>query len=276
MAAVASVREDGSMKKYGILWITVVLSLVLCISVSAENYAPRLWDDADILTESEESILISQLDEISERQMVDIVVHTVWSIGEYSAQDAADNIFENYRYGMGEDRNCILLLVSMEYHDWHITTAGYGITAVTDAGIAYIEENMVPYLSDGEYIEAFSAYADICDTFITMAKSGNPFDADDLPKEPFPVLRNLIVCLVIGIIAGWIVVSKMKAELITVRHQTGAAVYTRQGSMNVTGSKDIFLYRTVSKTEKSDSNSAKSGTHKTSSGTTVGGGGGKF
>ena len=268
--------EGESMKKYGILWITVILSLVLCLSVSAESTAPRLWDDADILTESEERELLSQLDEISERQMVDIVVHTIWSIGDYSAQDAADNIFESYGYGMGEDRNCILLLVSMEYHDWHITTAGYGITAVTDVGITYMEENMVPYLSAGEYETAFSTYADICDTFITMAKSGNPFDADDLPEEPFPALRNLIICLVIGIIAGWIAVGKMKAELITVKQQTGAADYTRQGSMNVTQSRDIFLYRTVSKTVKSDSDSNKSSTHKTSSGTTVGGGGGKF
>ena len=68
----------------------------------------------------------------------------------------------------------------------------------------------------------------------------------------------------------------MKAKLITGRCQTGAAVYTRQGSMNVTEARDIFLYRTVSKTEKADSNSGKSSTHKTSSGTTVGGGGGKF
>lgn len=264
------------MKKYGILWITVILSLALCLSVSAESTAPRLLDDADILTESEESELLSQLDEISERQMTDIVVHTVWSIGDYSAQDVADNIFESYGYGMGEDRNCILLLVSMEYRDWHITTAGYGIKAVTDAGITYMKENMVPYLSAGEYYEAFSTFAEISDTFITMAKNGNPFDADDLPKAPFPALRNLVVCLVIGVIAGWIAVSKMKAKLITVKQRTEASDYTRQGSMNVTQSRDIFLYRTVSRTEKADSNSGKSSTHQTSSGTTVGGGGGKF
>ena len=276
VAALASVRGDERMKKYGILLFTVLLSVLLCMSVSAESAAPRLADEADILTKTEESELILLLDEISERQRVDVVVHTVQSIGTDSVQDAADNLFERCGYGMGEDRSCILLLISMEARDWHITTAGYGITAATKVGIAYIEENMVPYLSDGAYAEAFSTYAEICDRFITMAKSGNPFDADDLPKEPFPVLRNLIVCLGIGMIVGWIAVGKMKAKLISVRRRSEATEYTKHGSMHVTESKDIFLYRTVSKTEKSDSSTEKSETHQTSSGTTVGGNGGKF
>ena len=66
----------------------------------------------------------------------------------------------------------------------------------------------VPYLSAGAYETAFSTYAGICDTFLTMAKNGDPFDADDLPKLPFPALRNLIICLVIGMITGGIAVGK--------------------------------------------------------------------
>lgn len=263
------------MKRYMILTFALLLCLLTCVSVSASGTAPRLVDEADILSDTEENTLLTKLDAISLKQETDIVVYTVSSIGEESAMDSADNIFEYYSYGMGEDRNCILLFISMEERDWHITTAGYGITAVTDAGLEYMAEQFVAYLTDGDYLTAFTTYADTCDDFIDRARAGDPFDTDDLPKKPFPAVRNLIICLVIGIVAAWIFVSKEKAKLTSVRQKLAAKDYTKPGSLNVTESKDFFLYRTVNRTEKAESSSGST-THKTASGTTVGGGGGKF
>lgn len=265
------------MKKI-LLMITavVILCMSASFSVSANGILPRLVDEADILTNSEEEQLTALLDEISEHQQVDIAVYAAESIGDYSAMDYADNVFESFGYGMDADRSCILLLVCPETRDWHITTAGYGITAVTDVGLKYMSGQFVPYLSEGEYYRAFKVYADYCDDFIERARAGDPFDTDDLPKEPFPAARNLVICLVIGIIVAWIITGKQKSQLITVRKQDSAKTYTKNDSMRVTESKDFFLYRTVNRTEKSDSSSGGSSTHKTNSGTTVGGGGGKF
>lgn len=265
------------MKKI-LLIVTAVV--ILCVSTSfavcADVILPRLVDEADVMTGSEEEQLAALLDEISERQQVDIVAYTAISIGNDSAMEYADNIFESYGYGMTADRNCILLLICPETRDWHITTAGYGITAVTDAGLDYISEQFIPYLSEGDYYSAVMVYAGTCDDFINRARAGDPFDSDNLPKEQFPAVRNFIICLVIGSIAAWFVTGKQKAKLITVRKQDGAKIYTKNDSIRVTESKDFFLYRTVNRTEKSDNNSGGSNTHKTSSGTTVGGGGGKF
>ena len=107
-----------------------------------------------------------------------------------------------------------------------------------------------------------------------MARSGNPFDTDDLPKKQFPAVRNLIICLIIGMIGAWVITGKKKAQLTSVKRQTAAKNYTKNDSLKIYESKDIFLYKTISKTEKSGNFS--SSTHKTKSGTTVGGGGGKF
>ncbi len=264
------------MKRIHIIAFALLFCLLMTAGVNAAGTAPRLVDDADILDDAEENTLLAKLDGISERQMVDIVIHTVSSIGDTAVMEAADNIFESYGYGMDAERSCILLLVSMEHRDWHITTAGYGIKAVTDAGLAYMSEQFIPHLSGGDYLTAFTVYADTCDDFLNRARSGDPFDTDDLPKEPFPAVRNFLVCLVIGIIAAWIITGKQKAQLYTVRKQDGARTYTKENSMRVAESKDFFLYRTVSRTEKSDNSSGGSTTHKTDSGTTLGGGGGKF
>ena len=264
------------MKKYLYIMLAVVFLLVsAAIPVYADTLYPRLTDEADVLTDAEEAEILEKLDEISSDKQVDIVICTVPSIGEYSAMEYADNLFEDRFYGMGDDRSCILLMVSMEYSDWHITTAGYGITAVTNVGIDYIGEQITPMMSDGNFADAFMEYASICDRFIDMAQSGNPFDADDLPKEPFPAVRNFIICLVIGTVAAWIMTGKKKAQLITVRRQSAAKNYLRDGSLKIDESKDFFLYKKVIKNEKSDSSSSSS-THATKSGTTVGGGGGKF
>ncbi|MBQ7219263.1 MAG: TPM domain-containing protein, partial [Ruminococcus sp.] len=60
----------------------------------------------------------------------------------------------------------------------------------------------------------------------------------------------------------------------TVAMQRGAASYVRSGSMNVTQSRDTYLYSTVSRTRREKSSSGSS-THSTG-GSSFGGSGGKF
>ncbi len=51
----------------------------------------------------------------------------------------------------------------------------------------------------------------------------------------------------------------------------------KDGSLKITESRDLFLYNSVSRTEKPKNNSSGgSSTHTSSSGSTHGGGGGKF
>ena len=263
------------MKKYLYIMLAILLLVSASIPVYADTMYPRLMDEADVLTDAEEAEILEKLDKISSDKQVDIVICTVPSVRDYSAMEYADNLFEERFYGMGDDRSCVMLLVSMEYSDWHITTVGYGITAFTDVGIDYIVEQITPMMSDGDFADAFLKYASICGQFLDMARNGNPFDADDLPKEPFSAVRNLIICLLIGTIAAWILTGKKKAELISVKQQTAAKNYVRGDSLKVIESKDFFLYKTLTKSEKSDS-SGSSLTHTTKSGTTVGGRGGKF
>jgi uncharacterized protein len=162
----------------------------------------------------------------------------------------------------------------MEDRDWWISTTGYGITAFTDAGIEYLSDRFVPYLSDGDYAGAFDTYAEQCDTFISQATSGDPYDTHNLPKEPFSFLPNLIFCFVIGLLIALIATAIMKGQLKSVRAQAGASDYVKHGSMNVTHRQDLFLYRDVRRTPKPKDSG--SGTHRSSSGRSHGGGGGKF
>ncbi len=162
--------------------------------------------------------------------------------------------------------------------NWAIATHGYAIEAFTDAGQEYIMEQVKPYLSDGDYNEAFQMFAMECDDFIMQADEAEPYDVGNLPKEPFDVGANLLIALAVGLVAGVLITGNMRRKLKTVRKQDQAASYVRQGSMKVTRSNEYYLYSTVSKSAKpkNEDSGGGSSTHTSSSGDTFGGSSGKF
>lgn len=236
----------------------------------------RLIDMADLLTYEEESELLETLNEISERQKMDIVVITSEDMDGYTdIQEYADDLYDYCDYGYGANRDGLLLLISMEERDWYISTCGYGITAFTDAGISYLGSAMKEDLSSGNYASAFDTYAAECDQLITQAREGHPFSKKDLSHAPLSPLV-LPICIVIGLVGALLIVGSMKAQLKTVRKQTAAANYVRKGSMQLATQQDLFLYSKVDRVKKPEKDSSESSTHTSSSGTTHGGGGGNF
>lgn len=244
-----------------------------------ERLKPRLVDEADLLTDDEETALLAKLDEISERQQFDVAVITVNSLGGKTPEAFADDYYDYNGYGYGENADGALLLISMEDRDWHITTCGYGITAITDAGLGYMKDQFLPDLSDGDYSGAFTTFAELCDSFVTQTKTGEPYDVGNLPKGKLSPMF-ILIDLVLGLVIGYAIASVRKSKLKSVRNKVEALDYTVPGSMMLTDSRDIFLNKTVTTRtihhESSSSGGGSSSTHTSSSGRTHGGGGGKF
>ncbi|MGN0372762.1 MAG: TPM domain-containing protein [Enterocloster sp.] len=270
-------------KKITAVLAALLLAILFCIPAAAaggdeEGFADeyyRLMDMADLLSDTEEQKLLNVLDEVSERQKLEVVIITTDTLEGSDIVSFADDLYDYCQYGYGTNRDGVLLLISKENRDWYISTCGYGITAFTDAGIQYIGGQMKSDLSAGNYAAAFRTYIEKCDEFITQARTGKPFDKSSLPRSPMSAIW-VPISLIVGIAMAVITVGGMKAQLKTVRFQPEAKNYIRDGSLNITQSRDLFLYRTVTRTEKSRDEDSGSSTHTTSSGTTHGGGGGKF
>lgn len=172
----------------------------------------------------------------------------------------------------------MLLLISTGDRKWHISTRGYGITVFTDAGIKYIGEELKEKMKSADYAGTFFGFADLCDRFTDQAKKDRPYDTSNLPIKPLS-FKYIPISLGIGLVIALIAVSVMKSKLKTVRYKAEANSYVRPGSMNITVSRDLFLYRTVAVSPKPKSNGGSDGgssTHTSSSGSTHGGGGGSF
>ena len=265
-------------------------ALILAVTLAVPAFAVeggfadlyyRMNDSAGVLTEDEDNELEDALEELSLRQSFDVTIATIESLEsvDYDSMEAyADDLYDFCQFGYGPEMDGVLL-VSVGDRKWHISTCGYGITAFTDAGIQYLGQQMTPFMADGDYAGAFRTFVQWSDTYIDAARAGHPYEVNNLPREPLS-LMYLFLALGIGLVLAWVVVGVMKSQLRSVAFQENAASYVREGSMNLTNSRELFLYRDVSRTEqveaKDSDSSGGSSTHTSSSGTTHGGGGGSF
>ena len=144
-------------------------ALVLLVALAAPAFAAdgfadlyyRMNDSAEVLTEDEDGELEASLEELSVRQSFDVIIATIDSLeseGCTSMEEYADDLYDNCQFGYGENRDGVLLVVSIGDRKWHISTCGYGITAFTDAGIQYLGEQMTPDMADGDYAAAFRTF----------------------------------------------------------------------------------------------------------------------
>lgn len=102
-------------------------------------------------------------------------------------------------------------------------------------------------ISDG------SAAVVLSDNYDTAAiNETGETEGDDSDKAPVATRDIIAVCIsvVVGIIIGFIGSGIMKSKLTSVRYQSGAADYMVPDSFKLNDSRDVYLYSTVTKTER--------------------------
>ena len=257
-----------------IFMVLLLLLVALALPVQASEYT-FVYDDAMLLTTTKAAELENMAAQTAARYGCGIYIVTMYDYLPYGStvRSAAENFFLTHDLGLGSDDNGVLLLLSMAERDYALIAHGnIGNAAFTDYGITCLSDRFLPDLGNGFYADAFETFARGCDEYISLARNGTPFDVG---SEPFDPASSFLIAAVIGLIAAWIVVGSMKAQLKSVRQQN-AGSYLKEGSLQLTDSRELYLYRNVHRTVKQESSSGGSSTHRSSSGRSHGGGGGKF
>ena len=241
--------------------LSMLFVVVLCLSLAVSAFAVSgadIYDEADLLSSAEETQIAEKLSKIGEQFDAQIVIMTV-PTSDGSIDTFVEDVYDSMNMGYGENRDGVLLLVCMDSREYRILSNGYVGVAIDPNDIDAIGDAIVDDLSYGDYGAAFDKFADRCAYYLDGYRNGFPFNAG----------KNLVVALIIGVVAGVIVAFILKKQLKTVRQQKQANVYIKPGSMQITASRDLFLYREVSRTQKQSSNSSGSGSSRNV-------GGGKF
>ena len=271
--------KAGILRKLMLLVMSVsIMSVFLGFSASSAAGKKSVIDDAELIKASDEKELDKKIKNI-QKDKFDVVILTVKSLDGKSAQDYADDYYDNNDYGLDNEKSGVLFLVSKGDRKYHISTKGAGIKAFTDYGIGRIKEEIKTYLSDGDYFDACDEFLNITKNFVKAYKDGTPYDTDNPYNEEIDYVILEVIALVIAFVIALISVGIMRLRMNTAKPKGTAMEYIKKGSFKLTSEKDIFMYSTVTKTAKpkdNDNSAGGSTTHVSSSGSEHGGGGGSF
>ena len=283
--------------------IIICIVVLLCGSVTAYAKSPHIIDDAGLLSAQEALELEKTADSISSTYGMDVLILTTYSLDGKTAQAYADDYYDENNRGTGNNSSGILLLIAMEAREWHISTCGEGIYAFTDYGIERLADDMLYFLSDGAFYDAFTVYLELLPDYFEAYHAGTPIDGytdsyypngglseDDIEHVYYPSHgepadsgygRVILYSLVIGIVAAAAALYFMRRAMNTARPQRDAGSYVKDGSYQLNSQRDIFLYSRVTRIKRPENNNSSgrsggSSVHRSSGGVRHGGRGGKF
>ena len=282
--------------KRKVLSVVQVMLMLAVFPVTCFAQMSLVQDQAGLMSADQQAMLDQKAFELSEAYQMDIVIVTTNSNDGKDVQSYADDFFDENGYGADKDDSGILLLVSMDTREWAFSTSGNGIYAFTDYSLEILSEELIPYLSSGEYYEGFSHYLSCLPTYLDAFQDGKPVDgyASDYDpsstedvvyyEEPLTWSDAIIFSSIIGLVVAGISVAVMVFSMNTKRRQSGAGDYLVDNSFQLQTNRDYFLFSNVTKTKRVEENNSNGGSHggggshvhTSSSGRSHGGRSGKF
>lgn len=233
------------MKK--IISFLLVFLLLAAMPLTVLAAPDPVTDNAGLLTEAQDRELSSLL---GEQGIGTLCVVTVDSLGGENVEDYAENWAETAGVG-------VVFLIAMQERKWCITSSAEYEGAIDGDAIDAISAQCVPYLSDGDYYGAFAVFAETCGYYLEGYEPYVPSDGD--VETEGGGFGRFLICLIIGLAAGGITAGIMAGRNKSVRPKNSAADYVRSGSLQVTVSRDIYLYHHITRTPKPQNNSSSGG-----------------
>ncbi len=229
--------------------------------VPVDRKLPLVVDNAGIIPDAAEKALLERCDMFASEYEMEVAIVTVNDFEGKTSEAYADDFYDYNGYGWGENDDGMLVVYkpgAEGEREIRITTHGRGSEVFFEGIREGIITDMIPLLTAEDHEGAFTVYLD---------------RAEEQLKPGVSVIW-LFVLMLAGAVIGLLITGSMTAKNKTVVSQKNAKVYTRQGSMNVTGRNDVFLYSRTDVQPKAQDND--SSTHTSSSGRTHNGSGAKF
>ncbi|MBQ2977592.1 MAG: TPM domain-containing protein [Clostridia bacterium] len=271
----------------------LILLALLCVSLPALA-GEFLVDTADLLMSYEEESLREEMAAIRNEYGLDVAIVLKNSYSGSSIMHYAADYYE--AQGYGEDG--LLFLLTMYEREYTTVTHGSAISIFTDYGLDRIHENITPYLSNGDYYGAMSRYLRFIRQYLEQyhqqLENGGAYDHgySEWPMgqslvtvhlTPWGQMLEIAPMILIGaFVIALIVALVLKSQMKSVRRQSGAASYVRDGSFHLSRVQDIYLYTTTHRRKIETNSGNRSGggggssTFRSSSGGSFGGRSGRF
>lgn len=236
------------------------------IDTAEENTADQnsvemkyVFDVSDLLSFEQWEELESRAETISKRQNCGIYFALVDDFTDYGYGDIYEvtyTIYHDNELGMGENRDGIIVMLSMEERDYAMFVYGeYAEYVFNEYGQLMLEEAFLDDFGENDWYGGISHYLDTCDEFLTKAEEGKPVRESPLPSIAIATGAS---CLIAAIVC-----SVFKYRMRTVHQQTEANAYITEGGLQLTDQYDQYTHTTETRTkiekESSSGTSSESG-----------------
>ena len=261
---------------------TVVLLLIGSVLPAFASQAwmeqeARLYhvtDTVGILDEDEMQALEAHAESLSTQYEVGIYLAVVddfryyVSEGTWDIFDAAVEIYQEYSLGLGEGKDGLLLLMSMDDRDYSLVTYGDRAEyAFSDEGRPLMTRFFLDDFGEDEWYDGLADFLNWCEKYLDSAEQGKPYSESNPPmseeeiKEAIAIRLGAIVLipLVVAGIAVLVLNNKMKS----VAKAVEAEAYVN-GGLDLDVSMDCYTHTTetrrrIEKESDSGGRNSKSG-----------------
>ena len=248
----------------------------------------KIYDFADLYTDSEELELYNKVTNYIEKTNVDLVILTIDQNNKGTAARYAEDFYIFNYFGMEDKkRSGSLFIIDMDTRTMELITSGSSILYIDDTRYDILLDKSFPYLKDENYYKATDVFIDnITDYGTTIPNSNENYTIDPegnivrKPRKPNfwksfkgASVFGFIVANIIAIIFFFAEKSKYKQIIKAV----SAGEYIDRNGIENVKSTDKFLSTYTSKTRiYHDSGSSGGGGGHAGSSTHIGGGGHSF
>ena len=242
-----------------LVWLPFIPAAAASDTVYVNAY-PRVYDEMYLLSDSEEARLSEKLVKLSEKYGFDFVVHTVYDLGDDDWERGTNA--ERWYDAQGYAIDGIMCTYEQKSNYKFITLSGACDRMLSDPNTESVLDVICPYADDGDYFGYFNAFLEAIPSYLDYyGENGEPYVYRASYKDKLPSL--IIISLIAALIVAAVRKSSEKKKLQSVAPNRYAGDYIVNGSLNITGGADLFLYSNVTRTRRQTSSSSGGSSHTT-------------
>ena len=242
------------------LFISCVFYTPFAFALENNNYN-YIFDEANLISDENRG----ELERIAGRIAAEydfgayiIITPDYLTYGWNDVEDCAANLYHERNFGVGADRNGLLLLLSIGDRDYALYAYGYGNTAFTDSGkYSLADDYFLDDFRENNFYQGFADYLNGVENYLKQANTGMAVDDyqdgyvdesgyHEYPPQPLTIWNILtftgLPCLISGLIC-----MGMKSRMKTVRKAASAGNYIPSGGFRLRVRDDRFTHTTESR-----------------------------
>ena len=241
-------------------YLLIVLLLFICAyPIKALDTTSKLYDNADIYSDIEESSIKEKINDYIEKYDMDLVIVTT-SINTYNDTETFEaKFYQDNNFGITSKKNGTILAIDLDNNKYEFISYGEMQRYLDDKRIDevydYVDQMYVE--NNKDYFVLATSFIDRLDYYVSQGipnSNKNTYVSSDgvmHEKHVFPYFITIGISLVISLVVVLIFAHKTKM----IKKATEANNYVDKSHINITNRRDIFITTNTTRVRKPDNNS---------------------